>query len=105
MFLSIFNGCEAAFWFLLALFVVIRCRSASTGVQRWSRITAVWLILFGISDVFEIFTGAWWRPQALLVLKGACVCGLIISGRKLFHNHRHETEVTKPDDTQPGGGD
>lgn len=34
---------------------------------------------FGVSDLVEVTTGAWWRPPWLLALKGACLAGIIIS--------------------------
>ena len=37
------------------------------------------LILFGISDFFEMATGAWWRPWWLLIWKGLClIVGIIL---------------------------
>jgi hypothetical protein len=36
-------------------------------------VAAVTLVLFGISDVVEVETGAWYRPWWLLVWKGVCV--------------------------------
>ena len=39
---------------------------------------AVVLLAFGLSDIVETRTGAWWHPWWLLVWKGACV--LILAG-------------------------
>jgi hypothetical protein len=33
-------------------------------------------VLFGISDLIEIRTGAWWRPTWLLVWKGICLIAI-----------------------------
>jgi hypothetical protein len=73
---AIFNGCEAALWWTFAVVVVVRYRRAERRVFRLSRLMAVFFVLFGISDVIEIQTGAWWRPPGLLALKGACLVGL-----------------------------
>ena len=38
---------------------------------------AVVFIAFGVSDIVETTTGAWWRPWWLLVWKGVCVLALL----------------------------
>lgn len=86
--LAVFNGCEALVWTGLAAIVGWRYRNAETSVRRLSRIAAALLVLFAISDVIEIQTGAWWRPIWLLVLKGVCLFGLIGCGWKAIHLHR-----------------
>jgi len=73
---AIFNGCEAALWWTFAVAVVVRYRRAEARIVRLSWIMAVFFVLFGISDVIEIQTGAWWKPPGLLALKGACLAGL-----------------------------
>src|SRR4051812_45390883 len=39
-------------------------------------VAAVDLVLFGLSDVVEAQTGAWYRPVGLLVWKGGCLVAL-----------------------------
>lgn len=34
-------------------------------------------LAFGLSDIIESQTGAWWRPWWLLVLKGGCICAFL----------------------------
>lgn len=85
---SIFNACEAALWSMLALTVAIHFRNAESKVRRTSRITALLLVLFAVSDVIEMKTGAWWRPPGLLILKGICLVGLIWSGTRLVRGTR-----------------
>lgn len=58
------NLLEAALWWVVAVVVVARWR-------LWG--VAAALVLFGLSDVVETRTGAWWRPWWLLAWKGACV--------------------------------
>ncbi len=62
------NVVEALLWFLVAGIVFYRFRSAAG---------AVLLVAFGISDLVETQTGAWWRPWWLLVWKAACIAGLL----------------------------
>jgi hypothetical protein len=73
---AIFNGCEAALWLSLAVFVTARYHRAPVGLWRVARVMGVLFVLFGVSDVIEIQTGAWWRPPGLLILKGGCLIGL-----------------------------
>ena len=73
---TIFNGCEAALWLTFAVIVIVRYRRAEDRLLRLSRLMAIFFVLFGISDIIEIQTGAWWRPPGLLMLKGVCLVGL-----------------------------
>ena len=59
--LAIFNSLEAAFWMIVG-FVVFRKSRLSGLNRRLGAIASVWFVLFGLSDVCEAFSGAWWRP-------------------------------------------
>jgi hypothetical protein len=88
MLLAFFNGCEALLWMGLAGFVAWRYRNAEPSLCRLSRIAAALLVLFAVSDVIEIQTGAWWRPVWLLMLKGFCLCGLLGCGWRAIRLRR-----------------
>jgi hypothetical protein len=79
-----YNGFEAVLWTVLAVVVAIRYRNSVAGLRRISAITSVLLVLFSVSDVVEMSTGAWWRPPELLVLKGFCLVGLVWCFRRLL---------------------
>jgi len=66
------NRVEAALWLAIALaFGIAAVRRASV---RADCITgAITFALFGVSDLVETATGAWWRPWWLLAWKGGCV--------------------------------
>jgi hypothetical protein len=70
---TVFNGCEAGLWSLLAAFIGVRFRKSDAGLRRLSWMTAALLVAFAVSDVIEMQTGAWWRPVGLLILKGVCL--------------------------------
>jgi hypothetical protein len=73
---TVLNGCEAGLWLTFAVIVVRRYRRAQAGVRRVACVMALFFILFGVSDLIEFETGAWWRPPALLIFKGVCLIGL-----------------------------
>ena len=66
------NLAEAVLWGTLAVAVLV-----AAAVRRRLTPRAILLVValaaFGLSDVVETDTGAWWRPWWLLAWKGACV--------------------------------
>ena len=66
------NYIEAGFWIVIGAVImvtaVIRHR-----VDRWTWLSLGVFVAFGISDIVEVSTGAWWRPWWLLLWKAACV--------------------------------
>jgi hypothetical protein len=70
-----FNYCEAGLWFLIAIVLLVRSRAVPQIPRRLGAIAAAAFFLFGISDLIEAQTGAWWKPWWLFVLKAACVVG------------------------------
>jgi hypothetical protein len=70
------NYGEAVLWAVVAL-LVAGYGWRRRGVLRarcW--VAAAVLIAFGLSDVVEVQTGAWWRPWWLFVWKVVCVLTL-----------------------------
>ncbi len=84
MVVEAYNGFEAALWAVLAIIVAIRYRHAVAGLRRTGAITSVLLVMFAISDVIEMYTGAWWKPWSLMLLKVFCLVGLIWCARQLI---------------------
>jgi hypothetical protein len=66
------NYAEAVLWMAIGAYVVVRARRRG-GVRPAHAVLAVALLLFGVSDLIEARTGAWWRPRWLLVWKGGCL--------------------------------
>lgn len=66
---GIFNWVEGVWWIGLGIWMLVRARGG------WRKET--WLagivVLFGISDFAEVFTGAWWQPWWLLAWKAGCL--------------------------------
>lgn len=76
-YVAVFNLIEAIWWFLVAGFIAAG-RVPSLRDYPWAKLALVaGFGLFGISDLIEIATGAWWRPVELLLLKAACIATFI----------------------------
>jgi hypothetical protein len=75
--LTIFNFIEACFWAGVAVGVLIFSERLPDKRRRIAYVATAAFFLFGISDVVEIHTGAWWRPPWLLLLKGCCIIVLL----------------------------
>ena len=74
---EIANYAEAALWFAIALY----CATRAIATRRSSLwLLTVALLLFGISDIVEVQTGAWYRPWWLLAWKAACVLAILSVG-------------------------
>jgi glycerol-3-phosphate acyltransferase PlsY len=87
-----FNVIEAAIWIALAtwlLYLTLRTRSH---LKRTLFIFSVTLYVFGISDIIETQTGAWYRPLGLFLLKAICV--MFIAGC-LFVLFRNRAECER----------
>jgi hypothetical protein len=68
-----FNLLEAALWSLIALAFAWNAWRTKGTFRRLSIILGAAFALFGLSDVIESRTGAWYHPWWLLAMKGACV--------------------------------
>ena len=77
--ISTFNYIEASVWFAIAVVMALMCtRGGSDNLYgRLQGIASVTFFVFGISDVIEASTGAWWQPFWLLLIKTACICSFI----------------------------
>lgn len=73
---TIFNAGEALLWLAFAVIVAVRFHRAPQRIRRTARAMAGFFVLFAVSDVIEMQTGAWWRPLGLLILKAVCLAGL-----------------------------
>ena len=66
------NRLEAVLWIAIAVAVLfVAMRRPHIGLD--CVVAAVAFALFGVSDIVETTTGAWWRPWWLLVWKSACL--------------------------------
>lgn len=95
-----FNLFEAVFWLAVAAgFLRAILLYACKSVKVWT-LAALLLALFGLSDLVEVSTGAWWRPWWLLLWKGLCLLSLIA----LYLWHRRPTAAPQPCRTRDTSG-
>ncbi len=87
-FSSVFNSVEAAWWIFLAALTAMGGHRVRGMTARLQGVFVLGFTAFGISDVIEVYTGAWWRPVSLLMLKAACLVGLAVSIYWLLRNRR-----------------
>lgn len=67
------NLIEAGFWAVVAVVIGVRAVFEGGVVRRLFAILAVAFAAFGVSDIVEAGTGAWWQPWWLFVWKAGCV--------------------------------
>ena len=79
-FSRMFNQGEAALCFIIAIVVLIRLRpplKLASAFWRW--LLPLAFAVFGVSDLIEAETGAWWHPWWLFVMKAACVLCFLLA--------------------------
>ena len=91
-----FNYLEAGLWFLIATVLCLAAAKRGTSNPYFGVLvtTAVTFLVFGISDVIEAHTGAWWRPVGLLALKAICILMLLVLYRRYVLIKRHTNGAT-----------
>ena len=72
------NRIEAVFWIAIAMAMSIAAARQSGAARVDCIVAAIAFALFGLSDLVETKTGAWWRPWWLLVWKASCVLALLV---------------------------
>jgi phosphoglycerol transferase MdoB-like AlkP superfamily enzyme len=83
-FFKIANRIEAGIWFSVALLLLVKALKAMGRVRRILLILSATFVVFGISDLIEAETGAWWQPLWLLLMKGACLIVFVFGFRAYF---------------------
>ena len=77
----VFNFYESFFWCILAFGFLIKTIKSRRPLFL---LIGIALLLFGVSDIVEMWSGAWWKPWWLLVWKAGCVIGLIYLFKNMF---------------------
>lgn len=75
-----FNTYEALFWFLLGLSVYRACAHWQGILRLWLRFSVANVMLFGVTDVVELYTGGFFHTAPwLLYWKIVHGLGLMVS--------------------------
>lgn len=79
------NSVEAALWLIIGLLLALGAKKiAVNNSKRDVFVLSVLFVAFGISDVVEVHSGAWWKPWWLLAWKTLNAIGLIYFAGKLY---------------------
>ena len=71
------NVFEVFWWTGCGIVVLVQTLRAGRVHRGRGYVLAATFVLFGLSDVVELQTGAWWRPWWLLAWKAACIAVLV----------------------------
>ena len=71
------NYAESVLWGLVAVVFAEYAFRTREAIRRRCLIAIPVFFFFGLSDVVEVQTGAWWRPWWLFAWKAACVAGML----------------------------
>ncbi len=83
-----YNVIEAGLWTGFALLTASFGHRLKGMTPRLQIALSLAFLAFGLSDLIETRTGAWWRPPSLLVYKGLCLTALILCSAWLWKNRR-----------------
>jgi len=86
------NWIEAGLWLCVSLILLGKTLKATGAVRRVLLTLVAAFLVFGISDVIEAQTGAWWRPWWLLLLKSACILVFVVGFRKYYRLTRRKDD-------------
>ena len=95
------NWIEAVVWEVVAVVLCVQRFRIQPELKRVYAILAGGFFFFGISDMIEAQTGAWWEPWWLFVLKGSCVLVLLYAFREYFliRQRIKEQDLTRRQET------
>ena len=92
------NYIEAGLWTVVGVGFLLHALLRRGGATSF--IAAGAFLIFGLSDVIETRTGAWWRPWWLLVMKGSCVAVfLVLLARHIIA--KRSSRAATPDTAHP----
>ena len=78
------NLIEAGLWFVVTMVLLTQGLRARGPLRRVLAFLTVAFFVFGISDLIEARTGAWWRPFWLLLMKSGCVGTFMYGFREYY---------------------
>ena len=89
------NLIEAGVWFLLGLVLLVHACRSPKRMRPILFALVTTLLLFGVSDLVESRTGAWWTPWWLFAWKAICVAALLLGFLRYYALVRRERQTTR----------
>lgn len=71
------NLIEAGVWIVLSVVLFVHAVRSEKRLRPTLFVLVFMLAIFGVSDLVEARTGAWWKPWWLFVWKAVCVITLL----------------------------
>ncbi|OCR02498.1 hypothetical protein BCD67_01020 [Oscillatoriales cyanobacterium USR001] len=71
------NYIEAVIWGLFAVGFAVLTAKATVKERKHRLMATLTFFLFGLSDIVEVQTGAWWHPWWLFLWKSCCVISMV----------------------------
>ena len=71
------NLIEAGVWIVLSVVLFVHAVRSEKRLRPTLFVLGFMLAIFGVSDLVEARTGAWWKPWWLFVWKAVCVITLL----------------------------
>ncbi len=87
------NQIEAVLWFFFSAGFLVRVFRTSGSHRRLAVVLVLAFLAFGISDLIEARTGAWWRPLWLLLLKTGCIAVFAYGLREHLRLRRRDRDA------------
>lgn len=84
-----FNYGEALLWIGISFFLILRIFRKNMPHRSLYAVLIIGFFAFGVSDLVEVQSGAWWQPWWLLLWKALCVAVLAPSLYRLFNSANH----------------
>lgn len=79
------NSVEAVIWVSIGFLLLVGLRKGVVNSSKTDVVVlSILFVMFGGSDVVEVFSGAWWRPWWLLVWKTLNAIVLLLLAGKLY---------------------
>ena len=84
-----FNLFEAMLWFAIGMILTLRSRVVAQRFKRLCLVAGLTFFVFGMTDICEIYTRAWFKPRALLALNAACIIVLLLCSITYYKRKNH----------------
>jgi glucose uptake protein GlcU len=82
------NLFEAMLWFAIGMILAYQSRFVAHRFKRLCLVTGITFFMFGLTDIWEIFTRAWFKPPALFVLNAFCVIVLLLCSITYYRRNK-----------------